>query len=164
MWRVVKHFRFSMAELLTGSALLSVSCAALVNANYEVAVLANGFLFLFALAAVAVLSTWKPDSRAFCISFLAAAALHQVCLHVGRLAHTLRRGSPISDHACARQAVGGHSHKARTDSCSVRCRRETCFCCRTRIASFRQRRRLSSFVVVRDWDWISRPSPSQGRS
>ena len=80
MWRVIQHFRFSMAELLTGSALLSVSCAALVNASYEVAVLANGFLFLFALAAVAVLSTWKPGSRAFCISFLAAAALHQyVC-------------------------------------------------------------------------------------
>jgi hypothetical protein len=80
MWRVIKHFRFSMAELLIGSALLSLSCAALVKANYEVAVLASGFLFLSALAAAAVLSTWKPESRAFCISFLVAAGLHQyVC-------------------------------------------------------------------------------------
>jgi len=80
MWRAIKHFRFSMAELLIGSALLSFSCAALVHANYEVAVLASGFLFLSMLAAVAVLSTWQPGGRAFCLSFLVAASLHQyVC-------------------------------------------------------------------------------------
>jgi hypothetical protein len=76
MWRIIQNFRFSVAELLVGSTLLSLSCAALINANTLIATVASGCLFLSVLAAVAVLSNWHPDSRAFCLSFLIAAGLH----------------------------------------------------------------------------------------
>jgi hypothetical protein len=73
----MRHFRLSLLELLIGTTLAGLSCAAMVNANYPIATISFFALLIAWIVATAVGVNPQAKSRPFWLAFLAMSLIAQ---------------------------------------------------------------------------------------